>query len=170
MTERSRLKIYVAADHAGFYLKKELIKYLGIKGFDVEDCGVFEMDEADDYPDFIIPCAQKVAGDKESLGIVIGGSGQAEAITANKVKGIRAALFYGPVRSQGAVDVTGRKSSDSYEIVRLARMHNNANILSLGARFQTPDDAKKAVTLFLETEFEGGRHIARLKKIEEIGK
>ncbi len=161
------MKIYIAADHAGFYLKKELIKYLGIKGYEVEDMGAHELDSDDDYPDFIIPCAQKVASDKSSVGIVIGGSGQAEAIAANKVKNVRAALFYGPVRSQGAVDVTGRKSSDSYEIVRLARMHNNANILSLGARFQTPDDAKKAVTLFIETEFEGGRHERRLEKIEK---
>ena len=149
-------------------MKKELIKYLGIKGYDVEDVGAFEMDEADDYPDFIIPCAQKVAGDKESLGIVIGGSGQAEAITANKVKGIRAALFYGPISPQGAADVTGRISRNAYEMVRLTRMHNNANILSLGARFLTPDEAKKAVTTFLETEFEGGRHTKRLKKIEEL--
>ena len=108
------MKIYVASDHAGFYLKKELIKYLDIKGYEVEDCGAYEMDPDDDYPDFIIPCAEKVAKDKKSLGIVIGGSGQAEAIAANKVKNVRAALFYGPVRSQGAVDITGRKSSDSF--------------------------------------------------------
>jgi ribose 5-phosphate isomerase B len=162
------VKIFIASDHAGFYLKKQLIQYLGIKGYEVEDCGAFELDKGDNYPDIIIPCAQKVANDKDSLGIVIGGSGQAEAIAANKVKNIRAALFYGPVRAKEAADITGRQSSNPYEIVRLARMHNNANVLSLGARFQTPDDAKAAVTLFLETEFEGGRHIARLDKIEEL--
>ena len=146
--------IYIASDHAGFYLKKELIKYLGIKGFEVEDMGAFEMNEADDYPDFIIPCAQKVSSDtgSGSLGIVIGGSGQGEAIAANKVKGIRAAVYYG----------------GNNQIPKLAREHNNANVLSLGARFVSSDDAKKAVTLFLETEFEGGRHQKRLDKISKL--
>lgn len=146
------MKIYIASDHAGFYLKKQLIQYLEIKGYEVEDCGAFEMNEADDYPDFIIPCALKVAGDKESLGIVLGGSGNGEAIAANKVKGIRAALYNG-----------GRP-----EIAKLAREHNNANILSLGARFITPDDAKRAITAWLEAKFDGGRHEARLRQIEEF--
>lgn len=162
------MKIYIASDHAGFYLKKQLIQYLGIKNIEVEDCGAFEMDEKDDYPDFIIPCAQKVAGDRDSLGVIIGGSGQAEAIAANKVKGIRAALFYGPVKTHSAVDVTGRMSANSYEIVRLARLHNNANVLSLSSRFESPDDAKAAVTTFIETEFEGGRHETRINKITKF--
>lgn len=162
------MRIYIAADHAGFYLKKQLIQYLGIKGYEVEDCGAYEMNESDDYPDFIIPCAQKVAGDKESLGIVLGGSGQAEQMAANKVKGIRAALFYGPILPHGAADVTGRISRDAYEMVKLTRMHNNANVLSLGARFVTGDEAKKAVSAFLENKFEGGRHQARLDKIKEF--
>lgn len=162
------MKIFIAADHAGFYLKKSLIQYLEIKGYEVEDCGAYEMNEDDDYPDFIIPCAQKVAADKDSLGIVIGGSGQAEQIAANKVKGIRAVLFYGPITPQGSADVTGRISRNAYEMMRLTRMHNNANILSLGARFLTSDEAKKAVTTFIETEFEGGRHQMRLDKISKF--
>lgn len=161
------MKIYIAADHAGFYLKKQLIEYLKLKEYEVEDVGAFEMDEKDDYPDFIIPCAKKVAGDKESLGVVVGGSGQAEAIAANKVKGVRAALFYGPVRGKGAIDVTGRKSSDSYEIVRLAKQHNDTNILSLGARFLSNDEAKTALANWLDAKFEGGRHAKRLEKIEK---
>ena len=148
------MKIYIASDHAGFYLKKELIKYLGIKGYEVEDCGAFEMDEQDDYPDFIIPCAQKVADETGSLGIVIGGSGNGEAIAANKIKGIRAAVFNG----------------GSTEIAKLAKQHNNANILSFGARFISADDAKKAATLWLETEFEGGRHQRRIDKISNFEK
>ena len=160
-------RIYIASDHAGFHLKRQLIQYLKVKGYEVEDCGAFEMDEADDYPDFIIPCAKKVAANPDSFGVVIGGSGQAEAIAANKVKGIRAALFYGPVKTQVAVDITGRKSSNPYEIVRLARLHNNANILSLSSRFQSVDDAKSALAMFLETEFEGGRHERRIEKIEK---
>src|SRR3990172_8618788 len=159
------MKIYIASDHAGFHLKKQLIQYLKVKDFEVEDCGANVLDEADDYPDFIIPCAQKVAQDKESLGIVIGGSGQAEAIAANKVRGARAGVFYGPILLHGAADVTGGISRDAYEMVKLTRMHNNANVLSLGARFLTGDEAKKAVSAFLENKFEGGRHVLRVDKI-----
>lgn len=150
------MKVYIAADHAGFYLKKQLIQYLGIKGVEVEDCGAYEMDEADDYPDFIVPLATKVARGKpgDVLGIVIGGSGNGEAIAANKVKGIRAAVC----------------NSSKAEIAKLAREHNNANVLSLGARFLTGDEAKKAVTTFIESEYEGGRHEKRLAKIAAIEK
>ena len=155
--------IYIAADHAGFYLKKQLIQYLELKGYQVEDMGAFEMDEVDDYPDFIIPCAQKVSSDTGSVGIVIGGSGQGEAIAANKVKGIRAAVYYSGPSTHSTNSV---QASSGSSIPRLAKEHNNANILSLGARFMSADDAKKAVTLFLETEFEGGRHKKRLGKIE----
>ena len=153
------VKIYIAADHAGFYLKKQLIQYLELKGYEVEDVGAFEMDEQDDYPDFIIPCALRVAeshaqGKPDAVGIIIGGSGNGEAIAANKVVGIRAAVFNG----------------GSTEIAKLAKAHNNANVLSLGARFISPDDAKRAVTLWLSTDFEGGRHERRLAKIEKIEK
>ena len=144
------MKIYIASDHAGFHLKKQLIQYLKVKDFEVEDCGAFELDETDDYPDFIIPCAQKVAGDSSSAGIVIGGSGQGEAMCANKVKGIRAAIYNG---------------GDAKTVGRLAKEHNNANVLSLGARFISPDDAKKAVSAWLDAEFEGGRHVRRVDKI-----
>ena len=151
------MKIYIASDHAGFHLKKQLIQYLKVKDFEVEDCGAYELDEADDYPDFIIPCAQKVSSDPKSVGIVIGGSGQGEAICANKVKGIRAAVFYGsPSASSGS------------SIPRLAKEHNNANIFSLGARLISPDDAKKAVSSWLDAKFEGGRHVRRLDKIAKI--
>ncbi len=146
--------IYIASDHAGYHLKRQLKQYLAVKGYEVEDCGAHELDETDDYPDFIIPCAKKVANETGSLGIVIGGSGNGEAIAANKVKGIRAAVYNG-----------GKP-----EIGRLAREHNNANVLSLGARFITVDDAKRAVSLWLEAQFEGGRHEARIKKIEDLEK
>lgn len=148
------MKIYIAADHAGFYLKKSLIQYLKIKGYEVEDVGAYALDENDDYPDFIIPCAEKVASDSESVAIVIGGSGNGEAIAANKVKGIRAAVY----------------NTNRVEIAKLAREHNNANVLSLGARFISADDAKKAVTVWLEAKFEGDRHQRRLEKIAEIEK
>lgn len=145
--------IFIAADHAGFHLKKQLIQYLKVKGYDIEDCGAFEPDEDDDYPDFIVPCAQKVAGDKESFGIVVGGSGQGEAIVANKVKGIRAAVYNG---------------GDPVKIGRLAKEHNDANVFSLGARLISVDEAKKAVTAWLDAKFEEGRHQRRIEKINKI--
>jgi len=150
------MKIYIASDHAGFYLKKQLIQYLEIKGLEVEDLGPNELNPDDDYPDFIIPCAQKVsqqiAKGKDTRGIVIGSSGQGEAIAANKVKGIRAAVInYG-----------------NPEIARLVKEHNDANILSLGARFLSPDDAKKAVTVWLDAKFEGGRHQRRIDKVSRL--
>lgn len=147
------MKIYIAADHAGFDLKKVLVEYLKSKGHDVEDCGAHQLNPADDYPDFIYPCAQKVSSDSVSLGIVIGGSGQGEAMVANKVKGIRAAVYYG----------------GNQDLVRLSRQHNDANVLSLGARFLTIDEAKVAVDLWLETKLIGEeRHLRRIEKIKKI--
>lgn len=145
------MKVYLASDHAGYQLKRQLKKYLEVKGYEVDDVGAHELDEDDDYPDYIIPCAEKVAGDKSALGIVIGGSGNGEAIVANKVKGIRAALFNG----------------GDVRLARLAKEHNNANVLSLGARFISENDAKRAVTAWLEGEFEGGRHGKRIEKISK---
>jgi ribose 5-phosphate isomerase B len=144
--------IYIASDHAGFTLKGQLIEYLKSKGQQVEDCGPSAYDEGDDYPDLVAPCAQKVANDNGSHGIIVGGSGQGEAIAANKIKGIRAVLYYG----------------GNLEIIRLSRRHNNANVLSLGARFVRPDEAKQAVDAWLSTEFEGGRHQRRVEKISEL--
>jgi ribose 5-phosphate isomerase B len=158
-----KVKIYIASDHAGFHLKKQLVQYLKVKGIEVEDMGAFEMNEQDDYPDFIIPCALRVAsfgdaqdkqGNPKALGIVIGGSGQGEAIAANKIRGIRAAVI----------------NSSNPQIARLAREHNDANVLSLGARFLSPDDAKRAVSAWLEAKFEGDRHQRRIDKISQIEK
>lgn len=144
--------IYIATDHAGLELKQKLIEHLKKQNLEIEDCGAFEFDAGDDYPDFIYPCAQKVAKNPGSIGIILGGSGNGEAICANKVKGIRAAVFHG-----------GHE-----EVVKLARYHNNANILSLGARFMTPEQAERAVDIFIETGFEGGRHSRRIDKINKL--
>ena len=144
--------IYLGADHAGFELKEEIKKYLLEQKKDVEDLGAFELNQEDDYPDFIIPVAKKVAENPEqNQGIVLGGSGQGEAIASNRFKGVRAAVYYG-----------GDK-----EIVRLSRAHNNTNVLSLGARFLTKEQAIEAVDLWLKTLFEGGRHEKRIEKIEQ---
>ena len=144
------MKIYLASDHAGFGLKQFLGDHLKDLGHAVEDCGALEMDPLDDYPDFIIPAAKKVAKNPHSRGIIMGGSGQGEAIAANRIKGIRAVVYYdGPI-----------------DIVKLSRTHNNANILSFGARFITHEKAAEIVDLWLHESFEGGRHIKRIDKLD----
>lgn len=144
------MKIHFASDHAGYDLKEVLKKYVTELGHEVIDHGAFAFDGDDDYPDVVIPCAQAVVADDQSLGIILGGSGQGEAIAANKISGIRAGVYYG----------------GDLELVHLMRQHNNANILSLGARFITTDQAEQAVAIFLETVFSGDeRHVRRLSKI-----
>ena len=123
------MKIYIGSDHAGFELKSKLIAYLKEKGHEVEDKGAFQYQAEDDYPDFVRPVAKAVAGDLVSFGIIIGGSGQGEAIVANRQKGVRAVVFYGTRAPIADADVNARKSDDPFEIVKLGRMHNNANIL-----------------------------------------
>ncbi len=144
--------IYLGSDHAGFKLKesiKELLDKLNIK---YKDIGPKKFDCNDDYPDYIIPVARKVAENPGTRGLVFGGSGQGEAIAANKIKGIRAALYYG----------------GSLDIVKLSRLHNDSNILSIGARFVSEKEAIQAVKLWLETGFEGGRHQRRIEKIRKV--
>ena len=161
------MKIYIGADHAGFELKEKLKEYVGGLGYEVEDKGAFSFDKEDDYPDFIKPVAEAVSIDKESKGIVIGGSGFGEAMSANRVKGARALVFYGPMLAKGAVDAEGRQSTDKYEIIKLSRMHNNANIISFGSRFITDEEAKEATRIFIETKFSGDeRHLRRINKLD----
>jgi ribose 5-phosphate isomerase B len=161
------MKIYIGSDHVGYGLKEELKTYLGELGYQVEDKGAYEFMADDDYPDFSRAVAEAVATDVESKGIILAGSGQGEAMCANKVKGIRAAVFYGPKEPVKAVDIEGHKSVDPFEVVQLAREHNNANVLSLGIRFMEKDEAKFAIELFLNTKFsEEERHIRRINKIE----
>ena len=160
------MKVYIATDHTGFVLKNTLVEYLrDTLLYDVEDLGAHELHPDDDYPDLIRPCAVKVASEKGALGIILGGSGQGEAMVANREKGARAAVFYGQSRATGAVDAEGAPSLDGFDIVRLAREHNDANLLSLAARFVSEEDAKEAVRIFLETPFTGmERHVRRIGK------
>lgn len=149
------MKIYIATDHAGYELKEAIASYVEKDlGYTVADMGAHQNDPNDDYPDFISLAAQEVSHDPSgSRGIILGGSGQGEAIVANRYPKVRAAVYYG----------------GSLDIIKLSREHNNSNILSLGARFITVDEAKAAVKLWLETSFvEEERHIRRLKKIEQI--
>ncbi len=143
------MKIYFATDHAGYELKEKLKQYVSGLGYEVHDFGAHKYDGEDDYPDFIKPCAEAVAKDADSFGIILGGSGQGEAMCANHVIGARAGVYAG----------------GTIEIVKLLREHNNANILSLGARFVTEDEGEKAVQVFLETPFNNDpRHARRLAK------
>src|SRR5258708_1257703 len=164
------MKIYLGTDHAGFALKEVVKKFLQQEGYAVEDCGAYSFDKDDDYPDFVGKAAQNVSRDPENTrGIVLGGSGEAEMMVANKYKGVRCALFYTPAIPVTAADVTGRISTDPFEIIRLTREHNNANMLSLSARFLKEEDALKAVKLWLEKTFSrDARHLGRVGKIKEI--
>ena len=141
--------IVLATDHAGFELKEHVKKFLLEKGFEIKDFGALEYDALDDYPDFIIPASKFVSKNK-LIGIIFGGSGQGEAIAANRIKGIRAVVFYnGPD-----------------DIIELSRMHNNANILSIGARFVDNHRAEEIINLWLSTTFEEGRHQKRISKLD----
>ena len=145
------MKIHLATDHAGLELKEKVKLYLSDLDYEVIDHGAYEYDALDDYPDFIFPCANAVSNDPKSKGIILGGSGQGEAMAANRVKGVRAAVFYnGPD-----------------EIIKLSRQHNNANILSLGARFMSEKEMYKIIEVWLSTDFESGRHQRRIEKLDE---
>ncbi len=156
------MKIFIGADHAGFEMKEKLVLFLRDLGHEVEDKGAFKLTPGDDYPDFIIPVARAVAGDPEVLrGIVIGGSGQGEAMAANRLKGVRAIVFNGQYEPKDGREIPHE--------IETARQHNNANILSLGARFLNETEAKEAVKLWLDTPFSNDeRHVRRLQKIDTI--
>lgn len=159
------MKIYLAGDHAGFRLKAMLAEQLPLHGHEVEDLGPTEIDPDDDYPDYVMPLAERVAAEDGAFGIVCAGSGQGEAMCANRVQGVRAAVYYGKMRAQGSLDREGAHSEDGYDAVRLPRKHNNANVLSIGARFVSPVEAIEAVNVFLSTPFsEDERHVRRLGK------
>lgn len=165
------MKVYLATDHTGLELKNTIKDFLEKNGYDVEDCGAYEYDKDDDYPDFIGKAAQGVSENQTALGIVMGGSGQGEQMVANKYKGIRCALFYTPAIPAQSVDISGKTSTDPFEIIKLTRQHNHANMLSLGVRFLSEDDAKHAVKVFLETQVSSEeRHVRRVEKIKKIEK
>lgn len=158
-------KLFIASDHAGYVLKNALVEHLGTLGYDIEDLGAHTLDPEDDYPDFVTPLAKRVAGEPGSRGIIIGGSGQGEAMCANRVQGVRAAVFYGEMKVTAALDIEGGNSEDGYDLVRLARRHNDANVLSIGTRFVSGKEAETAVHIFLTTPFsDSARHTRRLAK------
>lgn len=148
------MKVFFASDHAGFELKNTLVAFVSKLGYEVVDYGPQSFDEEDDYPDFVSLVAVEVSKDKTARGIILGGSGQGEAMVANRFKGVRAVVYYG-----GTTD-----------IITVSREHNDANTLSLGARFVGEAEAQSAVKLFFETKFsEDERHARRIKKIDTHG-
>jgi ribose 5-phosphate isomerase B len=144
------MRVYLAADHAGFELKKHIAEHLAGLGHEVIDVGAHHYDAEDDYPAFCLHAAARVVDDPGSLGVVIGGSGNGEQIAANKVPGVRAALAWNLTTAQ------------------LARQHNDANVVALGGRMHSPEEAAAMVTTFLDTAFSGdARHARRIAQVAD---
>ncbi|HYT10108.1 MAG TPA: ribose-5-phosphate isomerase [Mycobacteriales bacterium] len=144
------MRVYLGSDHAGFELKAHLIEHLAAAGHEPVDCGPHAYDPDDDYPQYCFRTAERVVADPGSLGVVIGGSGNGEQIAANKVPGVRAALAW------------------SEQTTRLAREHNDAQVVAVGARMHPVQDATRFVDIFLATPFSGGeRHVKRLRMVAE---
>ena len=150
------MRVYLGSDHAGYELKNNLVEWLRSHSHEAVDCGPLIYDAADDYPPFCLRAAQRTVADPGSVGIVIGGSGNGEQIAANKVKGVRAILAW------------------SEQTAKLGREHNNANVISIGARMHPEDDVKRMIEVFLGTPFTGEerhqRRIDMLSDFEETGK
>ena len=144
------MRVALGADHAGYAYKEEIKRYLISRGHEVVDFGT-DSTESVDYPLFIRPAAAAVAGGQCDRGVVLGGSGNGEAMAANRIRGVRCALCW------------------SAETARLARQHNDANMISLGERLVSLDTALEIVRVWLETPFEGGRHVERLRLLDEPG-
>lgn len=146
------MKIYLGSDHAGFHLKEEIRHFLVERGYQVLDMGPNRFDKDDDYPDFVYLVAGRVAKEGDARGIVFGGSGEGEAMVANRYTGVRAAVWYGK----------------NDRIITLSREHNDANVLAIGARFVSSEEAKQAVQLWLDTPFSpDSRHKRRIDKIDK---
>ena len=161
------MRVALSTDHAGFEKLKQLKEFLSSAGHECVNYGPTSFDADDDYPDFIRPAAEAVATGECEVGIIFGGSGQGEAMTANRVKGVRCAVYYGPAKAAEAVDVGGSSATDDYEIIRLSRQHNNANMLSLAGRFLDNEAIELAVSIWLNTEItDVERHLRRIKKID----
>lgn len=147
------MRVHIGSDHAGFELKQHLVSELTAKGYEVIDHGAPTYDAGDDYPTYCLPAAEAVVADEGSLGIVIGGSGNGEAIAANKVDGVRCALAW------------------NEDTAKLGRQHNNANVISVGGRMHTTEEATRLVEWFLETPFSGdARHLRRIELLADYEK
>ena len=144
------MRVYLGSDHAGFELKKHLLSHLAAQGYEVVDVGAHEYDPDDDYPSYCLHTGARVVADEGTLGVVIGGSGNGEQIAANKIKGVRAALAW------------------NVSTAELARQHNNANVVAVGARQHSLEEATALVEVFLSTPFSGAdRHARRIAELAD---
>lgn len=161
------MRIALSTDHAGFEQLRDLQAFLESMGHTCQNFGPKTLNLEDDYPDYIYPAVNAVATGEFDRGIILGGSGQGEAMAANRLKGIRCAVFYGPTVVGRIIDANGRVSSSPYEIVKLSRLHNDANVLSIAARFVSLNDMQQVVKLWLDTPFtDEPRHIRRINKLD----
>ncbi len=162
------MKIALSTDHAGYEQLQKLQEFLSAEGHECLNFGPKTLDPTDDYPDFIFPAARAVAGGECQVGVIWGGSGQGEAMAANRVPGARCAVYYGSAAAKEAIDAEGTAAADDYEILRLSRQHNHANMLSLGARFLSFDEAKQAIKIWLGTPYsDAERHVRRITKLDQ---
>lgn len=161
--------VYLAADHAGFELKEFIKAKLIEHGTHIHDVGAHELDHHDDYTDVVQPIAPRLIADPKARALVFCGSGQGEGMMLNRSHGVRAAVFYGPRGALVPIEIENTSPSvDGFDPVRLARAHNDANALALGARFMTHEEALHACLLFLGTPFSGTeRHARRVKALDE---
>lgn len=164
------MKIALSTDHAGYEQLQQIEEYLGAAGYECHNFGPAVYDADDDYPDYIYPAVQAVARGEYEAGIILGGSGQGEAMVANRMPGVRCTLFYSPALAQGDLDAEGNRSEDPYEILKLSRQHNHANVLSLAGRFLELDTMKQAIDTWLTTPYSSEpRHQRRVDKIDKLG-
>lgn len=157
------MKIALGADHAGFHLKETLKAFLGSEGHEILDFGATTEDPADDYPDFVRPAAQAVAQGEADRAIVVGSSGEGEAMAANKIRGIRAVVYYGAAERLPESHKVGHEKS----IIEASRTDNDSNVLAIGASFVSLESAKRVVSEWLSLQFSHEeRHVRRITKLE----
>lgn len=165
------MRVAVTTDHTGLAYADRFAQfsaYLAELGHEVVNFGPAALDMDDDYPDYIFPAAKAVASGECDVAIIMGGSGQGEAMAANRITGIRCTTFYAPAIAKEPIDADGNLSTDPYEILRLSRQHNHANMLSLSARFLSVDEMKQAIAVWLETPWsDAERHTRRVNKLDE---
>ena len=164
------MKIALSTDHTGLAyggVYSEIKRHIESLGHECIDFGPRSLDMTDDYPDFMFPAARAVATQECQAGIILGGSGQGEAMAANRLKGVRCTVFYGQATAKNSVDAEGHVSRDPYEILRLSRQHNHANMLSLASRFLDLEEIRTAISIWLETPYSNNeRHIRRVRKLD----
>lgn len=163
------MKITLSTDHAGYEAVGALDDFIKSLGHEVLYLGPESFNAEDDYPEYIARAAISVASGEAEMGIILGGSGQGEAIAANRHKGIRCAVFYSPAIAKSSIDAEGTVSDDPYEIVKLSRQHNDANMLSLSGRFLSQDEMKQAIQVWLTTPFSNiERHSRRNNQLDAL--